>query len=332
MPAMGESHSTEAPPDCLIVGAGIAGLLAANVLAEAGLRVRVLEKGRGLGGRMATRRRDEAVFDHGAQFFTVRDARFEFWVAKWRQRGLVEPWYAFGEKGTHYRGNPGMNAIGKHLAEGLDVRRSCEVRGLHHAEGSWSVFGDEGPIARAGALLLAAPVPQSLALLESGAIGLPEDALKRLRGIRYRRCIAALAILERPSALAANGGSIKLAGEPIQWMADNQRKGISPDVPAVTIHSTPAFADANWDVPDELRIPKLLEAAAPYLQAPVVSWEGHRWGFSEPVGNFGREAFVDPGRRLAIAGDGLTGGRIEGAALSGLAAARELLEMIPAAI
>ena len=77
-----------------------------------------------------------------------------------------------------------------------------------------------------------------------------------------------------------------------------------------------------------MRLPKLLEAASEHLGAHVVSYQGHRWGFSQPLGSFHEEAFVDPQRRLAIAGDGLTGGRVEGAALSGLAAAEALIRLI----
>ena len=51
----------------VIVGAGIAGLLAARRLRTAGCDVLVLEKSRGFGGRMATKRVGAAVFDQGAQ-------------------------------------------------------------------------------------------------------------------------------------------------------------------------------------------------------------------------------------------------------------------------
>lgn len=56
----------------VIVGAGLSGLVAARSLAASGHDVSVLDKGRGVGGRLATRRIGDAVLDHGAQFFTVR--------------------------------------------------------------------------------------------------------------------------------------------------------------------------------------------------------------------------------------------------------------------
>lgn len=314
--------------DCVIVGAGIAGLLAATILRAGGVRCCVLEKSRGLGGRMATRRRDGAVFDHGAQFMTVRDARFERWVKRWTELGLVTPWYEFGDAGIHYRGVPGMTAVAKHLATDLDLRRQTRVESATFDGSQWMLGTDARHTYSGSALLLTAPVPQSLDLLQAGNVVIDAEALDNLRSIQFHRCIAALAVLDRPSALTTHAGALKLHGEPIQWIGDNQRKGISPDIPAVTIHSTPAFAEEHWDVDDSVRLPKLLAAAAPHLQAEVVSCTGHRWGFSEPVRTFAREAFVDPTRRLAIAGDGLTGGRIEGAAVSGLTAATELAALL----
>ncbi|MGH8831163.1 MAG: FAD-dependent oxidoreductase, partial [Polaromonas sp.] len=71
--------SSDAPTQrhVAVVGAGIAGIACARTLAQAGHRVTVFEKNRGAGGRMATRDSEFGGFDHGVQYFTVRDARFE---------------------------------------------------------------------------------------------------------------------------------------------------------------------------------------------------------------------------------------------------------------
>ena len=74
---------------CLIIGAGMAGLTAANLLQNAGWAVTVVDKSRGVGGRMATRRLGASRFDHGAQFFTVRDAGFQATTDKWMANGWV---------------------------------------------------------------------------------------------------------------------------------------------------------------------------------------------------------------------------------------------------
>ena len=76
----------------VVVGAGISGLLAARSLHDAGHHVTVVDKGRSVGGRLATRRIDDARLDHGAQFFTVRDESFERIVAEWIRNGIVHDW------------------------------------------------------------------------------------------------------------------------------------------------------------------------------------------------------------------------------------------------
>ncbi len=313
--------------DCLVIGAGIAGLLAATTMSRAGLSVHVLEKGRGVGGRMATRRAEGAVFDHGAQFFTACDARFLQWVAQWETAGLVKGWYTHGEKGIHYRGEPGMTAIAKALAENLVIERETLVESVRVETDQWTTTTHGGKVFRSTGLLITAPVPQALAMLDRGGVALAEADERALRAIAFERCIAALAILDRPSAITGHAGAMVVEGEPIRWMADNFHKGIST-IPSVTIHSTMAFAESHWDVENAIRIPKLLEAAAPHLQAKVVSYQGHRWGYSRPLNRYHEEAYIDPAIRLGIAGDGLVGGRVEGAALSGLTAGETLASVL----
>ena len=127
--------------DVLVVGAGMAGLTAATELRERGLRVLVLDKGRGVGGRLATRRIGEATFDHGAQFITTRDGRFAAAVDRWRQAGAVAEWCrgfaGHGDGHPRWRGSPAMSAVAKHLAQGLEINLETQVVAVRGAEGRW---------------------------------------------------------------------------------------------------------------------------------------------------------------------------------------------------
>ena len=58
-----------------IIGAGIAGLTCAHMLKK--YNPIIFEKSRGIGGRLATRYSDQYQFDHGAQYFTVKDKEFD---------------------------------------------------------------------------------------------------------------------------------------------------------------------------------------------------------------------------------------------------------------
>ena len=67
--------------DVLVIGSGMTGIACARKLHAAGLDVLVLDKGRGIGGRMATRRVEvngqTICFDHGAQYVTARATGFK---------------------------------------------------------------------------------------------------------------------------------------------------------------------------------------------------------------------------------------------------------------
>ncbi|HAL40308.1 MAG TPA: amine oxidase, partial [Polaromonas sp.] len=69
------SSETPAQRHIAVVGAGIAGIACARTLAQAGHQVTVFEKNHGAGGRMATLDTEYGGFDHGTQYFTVRDTR-----------------------------------------------------------------------------------------------------------------------------------------------------------------------------------------------------------------------------------------------------------------
>ena len=130
-------------PSCVIVGAGMAGLTAGKALQTCGWKVVVLDKGRRSGGRMATRRIGASRFDHGAQFFTVRDERFRNAVERWEADGWAAPW--FGEGGhVRYRAVGGMNELATKLGSALDVRLETIVRMVEPFEQGWSVRTESG--------------------------------------------------------------------------------------------------------------------------------------------------------------------------------------------
>ncbi|MTA42138.1 MAG: NAD(P)-binding protein, partial [Actinobacteria bacterium] len=117
-------------PRVVVIGAGMAGLTAAHLLTAVADAI-VLDKGRGVGGRLATRRIGDATLDHGAQFITTHSAEFAATVGRWVTDGVVAPWFRgrIGPEGvldpdghTRFRGSVSMNAVAKNLAVGLDVR------------------------------------------------------------------------------------------------------------------------------------------------------------------------------------------------------------------
>ena len=318
--------------EVLIVGAGMAGLTAASELKLAGHNVLVVEKGRGVGGRCATRRIGQAALDHGAQFLTARDLRFVNLVDEWRRAGVVEEWHRGSAGATEgharWRGIPGMTAMAKYLAYNLDVRLREQVISLRNDRDRWIATLENGKSLSADAVVLTAPVPQSLALLEAGGVGLDAAMRTRLESIGYDRCLAVLAVLDGPSQIPAPGGKA-LGEDPIAWLADNQIKGVS-SIPAVTIHATAAFSHLRWS-DDRNEVGKeLLRAAGPWLGSNVVTFQVQGWRYAKAVHVEKSGCLVlNEQPPLLIAGDAFAAPRVEGAVLSGWAAAATLDQMAP---
>ena len=310
----------------VVVGAGLSGLVAARRLRDSGHDVVVFDKGRSPGGRLATRRIGHARVDHGAQFFTVRDDAFDTMVNAWRSAGLVHDWCrGFGAESdgfARYSVNGGMTALAKHLATGIDVRCSHLVFTIRPGtDRAWQVVIDDGAVEHADAVIVTCPLPQSYALLVTAEVEVPEALFRT----EYDRTLCLLAVLDRPSAVPAPGGVQGASG--FTFIADNQAKGIS-DVPALTLHADPAWSADHWaDAPADAHS-ALLQLAAPWSgDAQVTESQLKRWTFATPRTIWPDRCWQADAARgaLIIAGDAFAGPRVEGAALSGAAAAEAVL-------
>ena len=316
--------------DVIVLGGGISGCSCAHRLSQSGYAVSVLEKGRGVGGRMATRRLEEARIDHGAQFFTARDHRLIEVLGDWRKNEVVIPWYdSIAErpdipKGIRYRGSEGMTSPAKFLARSFKVEKSFFVEKIHK-DNHWKVVERMGQnrTLKAKHLVVTFPVPQVIELLDRSDLTLDPLTMDRLRAVRYTRCIALLGLLSGPSNLD-HPGTVTHPVSEVDWVSDNQVKGIS-EKPACTVHASDDFSQKYWDSPDQERGPLLKKVAEETLATEVTQWSCHRWGFAKPLQTFGASHFHSAELALTLAGDGFGGERIENAFLSGWEAAEKIV-------
>ena len=313
----------------VVVGAGITGLVAARGLSAAGADVVVLDRGRSVGGRMATRRIGDARVDHGAQFFTVRTPAFRSQVDDWIERGLVRVWtHGFGDDDgdPRYIASAGMNSLPKDLAGGLDIETSTMAFAVRPGDvdrdgdgGRWHVVIDDGTRRHADAVVITCPLPQAFALVVDTGV----DFDDRVFRVDYDRTLCLLAVLDRPPAIPPPG-AVQAADETFSFIGDNTAKGIS-SVPAVTFHAGPQWSEDHWDDErDDAR--RLLElAAAPWLgEARIVESQLKRWRFATPRTIWPDPCWVGGDGTIVVAGDAFSGPRVEGAHNSGLAAAHAL--------
>jgi predicted NAD/FAD-dependent oxidoreductase len=333
--------ATERPLEVAVVGAGLSGLVCARIVADHGHQVRVFDKARGPGGRMSTRRAGELRFDHGAQYFTVRDRRFARWVSSWRRDGLVAPWTGAiavlrdgtvsvkGDEVERWVAVPGMNALCGHLGDELDVRFGARVGALERTDRRWRVHSEDGiELGRFDAVVVSAPAPQTAVLLEGSAPALAARAAE----VEMAPCWAVMASFQDPLNTGFDGAFVHHS--PLSWVARNASKPGRPAAETWVLHGSPEWSADHLELePDEVgrRLVAALRQALGGLAVEPDHVVAHRWRFALPVQPLPESCLFDAELGVAACGDWCGGPRVEGAFLAGAAAAGRILSLRPAA-
>ena len=324
--------------DVLIVGAGIAGLACAKELKDKGLNVLVLEKGRGIGGRMSSRRYDSnqgtARFDHGAQYINVRSHEGRQSIEAGCQDGYLKTWFdhlhylngTIDERpATRYIGSTGMNQQLKAWANDLTVLTKQRVNQVTTTTNGFRVKTESKQTIEAQQVVVTAPIPQALELTEGH---LTEAESRQLKSVEYAPCLSLMVQLDGPSGMKEPGGFKSNEEESvIGWLADNHVKGISERPGALTIQGSPAYSEEAFDAPEETITNTLWEAAKPHItNHTILETRLQRWRYS--LCTKGLESpylQLQNASGLFVCGDAFGGaGKVETALLSGLAVAKKL--------
>lgn len=337
------------PRHFAVVGAGMAGITCARTLVQAGHRVTVFEKSRGPGGRMATRNTEFGGFDHGTQYFTVRDSRFEKALAS--SPGLVRPWSAntvrildeagrvvaasLPPKEAHWVATPGMNALLKHWAQPLAASGSLaletqvsrlEADRLHPER--WQLQ-TEGPGADSrvysgfDAVVLALPAPQAHALLLSSQHG--KALMPVLAGVSIAPCWTLM--LAFPQAmqptlqhLGPHWNAARSTHHRIAWLARESSKPGRGAIERWTVQASPEWSERHLEDDAERVKAKLLKAFTEVtgIRAQPSHADVHRWRYAQTTQPLDKSHVWDAKSRIGVCGDWCLGHRVEEAFVSGL--------------
>jgi predicted NAD/FAD-dependent oxidoreductase len=318
----------------IIVGAGISGLIAARKLNEAGIKCLFLDKGRNVGGRLATHYIGNLKFDHGAQIISAKSREFISLLNDWNNSGILKftDYQKHQEYVNHHTeycyAKKGMVELPRFLANKLNVKTSSRVVQLYRSDNRWSIKTSDNEIFSTSFIILTQPVPQSLELIELSDIGLPGEIYEGLAGVKYERCIALL-IKGYVTDKYTDAAFIEPEEGPISLIVNNHIKGVSIHSGALTVHTNPDISIKNWNLPDAELIDLILKESSQYLYGTYDFLKIHRWRYSKAISSHPQPYLIinKPGL-LAFAGDSFAGEDIEGAALSGLGAAEEIISIL----
>jgi predicted NAD/FAD-dependent oxidoreductase len=329
----------------VVVGAGVAGLACARALADAGRKVTVLERARGVGGRCATRRIEGQPVDLGVSFLHGRDAgflaelegvpatRLPGWPSDVHGSGRPCQPEAFAPGEWRLAFAEGLTSFPKHLARGLEVRLRSRVAGLELARGSLRLRLEEGGALEARTAVLALAGEQAQALLQ-GVVG-DAPAIASAQALldltRSQACLALAAAYPAeappPSWQVAYPEDSRL----VQLVAHDSSKRPHPPILVLVIQAQPHWSRQHLDDPDwqEALLEEAGRLLGPWARRPRLV-EGQRWRYAR-VDRAGELAApplltLGGGARLGLAGERFAaGGGVEAAWLSGRRLARRIL-------
>lgn len=311
-------HATGLPgPKVAIIGAGAAGLMAARTLTASGLSVTLIDKSRGLGGRLATRRVESFAFDHGCPSVHVSDPADLALMADLTAAGT-----AVAESEGKYLGLPGMSSLLKPLAEGLDLHRGVRIAGVRREPAGWYLRPDTADDAEMGPfdwLLVAAPAPQAADLLA----GYPEVSTQISKAVMAPRWT----LMAVPDGdLNQESDRIQFEDEVLDFAIRNDTKPGRGGPESWVVHARQDWSSANLEISSDSARDRLLagfRAQIPQGYPRYVT--AHRWRFAEVASPLGGPCVIDPDLRLVAGGDWCLGQLVTDALASGRAMAAQVL-------
>lgn len=290
--------------DVVVIGAGLSGLAAARSLNQSGYAVLVLDKSRGVGGRLASRRVKDTVLDHGCPLLQPLGPYQSDLIEQGVAAGLLHPWSPAvydlranqlqrrPSRHPYYTAEAGLNALAKLLATGLEIQKQAQVSQITPLGQGWQLElmapGLEPLTTRC--LVMALPAPQISPLispLQASLEGI-KDLQTQLQQVRFRPIITAIAgYPPHPPTPDPGPGWMIWSEDPndLACIILDSSKRPQPAEPVVVIHSQADFARAHLDHSDLSGVGTQLLTQAGQLVAAWIAapqWlQVHRWRYGQ---------------------------------------------------
>ncbi|MES2661728.1 MAG: FAD-dependent oxidoreductase [Pseudomonadota bacterium] len=332
--------------DVVIVGAGIAGLTCAFELQQRNMKVCVLEKSRGAGGRLASRRIvNEKIFPNqafgrhplGTQYIALENELEipEHEYPSWWNKAIEIK----ALSGAIFQ-NHALNAttqqalrfiqyeVCRQLADSVQLQTQQRAIAMSRKEDGWTIETDQQQSYYCKYLVLTIPGPQAITLLQTE----PNIAcLERVNSIYKPQWTVVCAV--RDLKYSINFASldwirVKDSSHPLSHayrVLDTSDQTIADGIKLWTLYATPEWTQNNLDLSPEIAVQKLMEAwfELGLSTTEVLYSQAHRWLYARASDTTSKELFVEY-TQLWVGGDAIAGDGIIQSIRSGLAMANAI--------
>mgnify|MGYP001817056822 CR=1 FL=1 len=311
-------------PRVAIIGAGLAGLTCARELVQDGVEPVFFEIGRGLGGRLSTRRAEGGYqFDHGARYLTAEGDDFAFALRKAELAGAVARWSLDWEE-TAFVGVPGMTGLAKSMADGLNIRKGVRITQIHQTDKGWELVWDGGAEVF-DRVVATAPAPQTAALLTDG-----HPFRDAFDAVGMEPCLTLMIAL--PSDQGVPFVARRDPSDDLSWIALDSAKPERPNLPCLVAQASPDWSMRHLELEMHEIATQMLPLVSQVLGAQLIGdlpyVAAHRWRYGLVSKPLSQLFLADKTQSLFVGGDWCLGARAEHAWTSGAAIANTLLKTI----
>ena len=320
-----------------VIGAGLAGITVASKIKEK-FDVKVFEKSKDVGGRMSTRRENQFIFDHGAQFFKIKTIDFKNFLLELFVQKKIKPWifrlaYFEGQylskiklikdSDKFFVGVPNMNSIAKYLSKDCNVILNTKIERIIRKNDKWNLY-DHNKKSHGSYdwIILSLPAQQSLELLTNKI-----SFYSLIKKIKMKGCFSLMVGLNKSVNLDYDAALIEK--EDIAWFAINNSKPSRMKKNCLIINSSYEYASKNINASRDKVLKHLLSKSSKLLNFDLLKStmiKMHQWRYveaeSSPVENF----FIDYKEKVAVCGDWFINSRVEGAFISANELSKEIVK------
>ena len=323
-------------PAIAIVGAGFSGIILAQKLKNIG-EVKIFEKARGVGGRMASRVKDDFNFDFGAQFFYAKTPEFQEFIKPFIDQKILNSWCGnfveidnykityqreWPAEKNHFVPSPKMNQFCKELSRDLNISLQTRIAKIERIAKKWQIFGDKNnSLGEFDWLFFSIPAPQLLELIPSEC-----NFFEATKNVKMLGCFALMLGLEKPLNLQYDIALVK--NSLISWISSERSKPQRKKSASYTILARNGWADDNIENDIEEVKNQLMAEFSKIINQPIegiIHQDIHRWRYANIAKQErGSKFFLDNEMRIGACGDWLIHGRIEACYLSASALFKEI--------